>query len=86
MAKRKKEKFLISEFYCTYCGKKGLPVIRKEGRKREGGHLKKLYCLNCQKETNHVEICPNSDYTYENFLQEYSNGNFINGLRKESGD
>ena len=77
---------LDNEFYCVKCGSRGFTIPRKRGAERESGHLKKLFCLHCQKETNHVEICPNSDYTYENFLQEYSNGNFINGLRKESGD
>lgn len=45
-----------SSFYCTECGNKGIPVIRKKGQLRKSGHLKKLYCLHCRKETNHVEI------------------------------
>ena len=49
-------KTVMSEFYCTQCGKKGIPVYRKKGQERKAGHLKKLYCLYCNMETNHVEI------------------------------
>ena len=33
-----------SKFFCTKCGKEGIPVQRKCGQDREGGHLKKLSC------------------------------------------
>ena len=32
-----------SRFFCTKCGREGIPVHRKKGQQREGGHLKKLY-------------------------------------------
>lgn len=63
-----------STFYCTRCGKRGIPIQRKKGAEREGGHLKKLYCVFCKDEVNHVEC--KSSYTHENFLFEYNNGNF----------
>ena len=72
---------LISEFYCTECGKKGIPVARHPGQHRKPGHLKKLFCLHCQKEVNHVEIRPYGSYTYENFLEEYNLGRFFEGNR-----
>ena len=72
----------ISDFYCTCCGHKGIPVWRKNGQAREPGHLKKMFCLYCQKETNMVEIKQNGKYTLEDFLYEYNGGNFINGQRK----
>lgn len=72
---------LLSDFYCTLCGTKGIPVWRRKGAAREKGHLKKLFCLKCQKETNHVE-CKN-DYTVEDFFYEFNNNNFDeNGIRK----
>ncbi len=37
----------VSDFYCTKCGRKGIPIARKQGQQREPGHLKKLYCLAC---------------------------------------
>ena len=64
------------EFYCTKCGEKGLPVVRIKGSEREAGHLKKLFCLNCNMETNHVECVPYSKYDKTDFWTEYYNGNF----------
>lgn len=73
----------ISDFYCTVCGHKGIPIIRKVGKEKEPGHLKKLYCLYCNKETNMVEVRPsNLKYTLQDFLIEFENGNFEGGERK----
>ena len=70
-------------YYCTQCGLRGMPIVRMKGKEREAGHLKKLWCLNCQKETNHVECRPFSNYGYQDFMFEFENGNFDeNGLRK----
>lgn len=77
-------KIVLSDFYCTQCGRKGIPVFRPIGQEREPGHLKKLFCLYCQKETNMVEIRSKGKYHLENFWLEYKNGNFDNdGNRKE---
>lgn len=75
-------KVVQSEFWCTKCGKKGLPVWRKIGQAREDGHLKKLYCFNCKMETNHVECKSITPYSYEDFKLEYEYNNFTeNGQR-----
>lgn len=66
----------MSDFYCVGCGQKGLPVWRKRGAARESGHLKRLYCKNCKKEFNHVEVSAFSNYTYEDFLFEKKYNNF----------
>jgi hypothetical protein len=72
-----------SEFYCVQCGQKGIPIVRKQGKEREAGHLKKLYCLNCGVQTNHVEIKSFTKYSYEDFKTEYEYGNFTEeGIRK----
>lgn len=74
----------ISDFYCTQCGLKGVPILRTAGREREPGHLKKLFCLNCQKECNMVEIKPRGKYDLDDFLIEFNYGNFDKeGNRKE---
>ena len=65
-----------NEFYCVICGNHGLPVIRQKGKEREAGHLKKLFCLNCGKETNHAECRPWSGYTKEDFDIECEYHNF----------
>ena len=71
----------LSDFYCTKCGMKGIPVFRKKGQEREPGHLKKLYCIYCQEETNMAEIASRGKYTLDDFLIEYEHGNFT-----ETGD
>ena len=74
-----------SDTYCTQCGKKNIPIPRKQGRAREGGHLKKMYCLHCQQQTNMVEIRGFGDYTLEDFELEYEYHNFNkDGTRKLS--
>ena len=66
----------ISEMYCTCCGRKGVPIPRNE-KMRKSGHLKKLYCIYCKKEQNHVEIRPiYSDYNYNDFQLEMKYHNF----------
>lgn len=72
---------VFSDFYCTECGKKGIPILRKIGQERESGHLKKIFCLYCQKDCNMVEIKPNSSYTLEDFEKEFNGHNFENGNR-----
>ena len=75
----------ISDFYCTCCSHKGIPIIRTIGKEREPGHLKKLFCFTCQEEKNMVEIKPRGKYTLDDFLIEFKHGNFDeNGNRKEN--
>lgn len=68
--------YFTDEFYCTQCGNRGIPIIRKSNKNRKAGHLKKLYCLNCKKETNHVECKPFGKYTYDEFKIEFTHHNF----------
>ena len=48
--------FEYHDFYCTHCGEKQLTLARRIGRLKEPLHLKSLWCPNCKKEYNHVEI------------------------------
>lgn len=50
------KKTIVHNFICLECGKKGIPVPRKEHRLREKGHIKNLYCIYCKKETQHIEV------------------------------
>lgn len=68
--------YTINKFYCTNCGTEGIPIARKSSRQREYHHLKKLYCVKCKSEHNHVEIRPFDDYDYEQFYQDFINGEF----------
>lgn len=78
-------KIYISDFFCTQCASRGIPIPRLKGREREPGHLKKLYCLRCKKEINHVECIPGTKYTHKDFIIEYEYDNFTEeGLRKKT--
>ena len=66
----------LSDFYCTCCGNKGIPLFRVVGKEREPGHLKKIFCLSCQKDVNMVEVKPAGKYSFNNFLTEFNYGNF----------
>ena len=64
------------DFYCVKCGRKGIPIMRRVSCQKEKHHLKKLYCLTCKNEVNHVE-CKN-----EFEVAEFKN-NFIAGIYNE---
>lgn len=83
--RRRNDDFSVSRMFCCNCGREGVPISRKSGRYREAGHLKKLYCIYCEKDWNHVEIRPMyTDYNYEDFKLEMEYHNFDeNGERKE---
>lgn len=76
-------KATVSMCYCTQCGV-GFPILRTNKKVREAGHLKKLFCLNCNATTNHVECRGFGKYTHEDFLIEFNGGNFTKeGNRKK---
>lgn len=62
-------------FYCINCGNRGIPLSRPQGFKHEKMHRKKLYCIHCKQEVNHVE-CKTFDE-----IQEFKD-NFENGVYK----
>lgn len=70
------KRMLMSNFYCTKCGKQGLSVWRTKGSGREAGHLKALYCPYCNETINHVECDAKSNYTYKDFMIEFTHHNF----------
>ena len=86
MARRTKDvrNLFLSDLYCTKCGLKSIPIFRQAGKEREPGHLKKVFCVHCQEETNMAEIRPYGTYNLNDFWAEYEYGNFDkNGNRKE---
>lgn len=66
-------------FYCINCGNKGIPLMRKQGFKHQGMHRKKLYCVFCKQEVNHVE-CKTLDEIEEFHI------NFENGVYKDEAE
>lgn len=63
-------------FYCMKCGRKGIPLARRQSFQHEKMHRKKLYCLHCKEEVNHVE-CKDSEEV-ETFKLNFKNGVYIN--------
>lgn len=63
------------KFYCMKCGKPGIPIMRPDSRRHECHHRKKLFCLTCKTEVNHIE-CSNLDEINE-FLENFSKGVYI---------
>ena len=49
------KKFETHDFYCMNCGRKGIPLQRKVGHQHSKLHRKKLYCIYCGEEVNHIE-------------------------------
>ena len=63
-------------FYCINCGKKGIPLMRRQGFKHGKMHRKKLYCPFCKTEVNHIE-CKTPEEVEEFKI------NFENGVYKD---
>ena len=74
-------KYEISEFYCINCGNRGIDLMRRQSKQHKAGHMKKLYCLNCQIFCNHYE-CHNLE-DVNKFKNKFEKGEFIE-LAKES--
>lgn len=73
-----------SRMFCTICGKENFSIWRQSGKARSAGHLKKLWCYNCQKETNCCEVKEFTYYDYNDFLKEFNGNNFDEeGRRKK---
>jgi len=63
------------EFRCLCCGKPTIPILRPTSRQKEKFHRKKLYCPNCRKECNAVEI--RNEFERKEFLNDFKQGKFI---------
>ena len=55
MPKRTTQFSLNSAFYCMACGNRGIPIARRKSHQHEKHHRKKIYCLYCKEEINHIE-------------------------------
>jgi hypothetical protein len=64
------------DFYCLNCGNKGIPIMRKEGWQHGRMHRKKLYCLHCREEVNHIECKTYADVI--EFRENFENGVYKN--------
>jgi hypothetical protein len=67
-------------FYCMKCGRKGIPLARKEGHQHKSFHRKKLYCVFCKEEVNHIE-CKNYE-EIERFKEDFKCGVYENEAKE----
>lgn len=67
-------------FYCINCGNKGIPLMRNQGFQHGGMHRKKLYCVFCKQEVNHIE-CKTFDDVQE-FRTNFENGVYKNEAKE----
>ena len=62
-------------FWCISCGQRGIPLARPSAKKKEQFHKKKLYCIYCKAEINHIE-CKNQ-FEIEEFKKMFEEGKFL---------
>lgn len=67
-------KFSEHNFYCMRCGRKGLPIARRDSHNYSKHHRKRLWCPWCGMEVNHIE-CRNDSEVYE-FKQAFEAGEY----------
>ena len=76
--------FTEHSFYCSQCGNKGFPLMRKDCLKHEKFHKKKLYCIFCKEEVNHIE-CKNM-FEEQEFKEDFANGVYKNEQKEVISD
>ena len=70
-------------FFCIKCGNKGIPLSRKQGHQHGRFHKKKLWCVHCREEVNHIE-CKTFDEV-ETFKENFKKGVYKNELNDFDG-
>lgn len=66
----------LHDFYCMKCGNKGIGIMRNRGFQHGKHHRKKLYCVFCREEVNHIECKTYDDV--EQFKESFARGEFKN--------
>lgn len=66
--------YIQHKFFCLKCGREGIPVYRAGNQLREKFHKKKLYCIYCKQEVNHIEI--RNPKEEAEFKEKFENGEF----------
>ena len=79
-----KSKTEVHRFFCMNCGREGIPLSRRISGQKERFHRKKLYCIYCRQEVNHVECKTEQDVmdfkiNFENGV--YENESYVRSTR-----
>ena len=67
-------------FYCINCGNKGLPLMRRKSLQHKSFHRKKLYCIHCKEEINHIECKTEEDV--KEFLENFKKGEYADEAKE----
>ena len=67
-------KYENHSFYCMKCGNKGLDIPRRVSHKHGKHHRKKLWCIYCKQEVNHIECKTLQDV--EEFKEKFAAGEY----------
>lgn len=67
-------------FYCINCGNKGISLQRRTGFRHADNHRKKLYCIYCKTECNHIECKTLADEI--KFKEDFENGVYIDEAKE----
>ena len=65
-------KTILHHFYCSKCGNRGIDLQRKTCKDKGKFHKKKLWCIYCKDEINHIE-CRNEAEIIK-FKQDFKEG------------
>ena len=79
MAKSKATDF--HDFYCIHCGNKSMTLPRLRSHQHSKLHRKKLWCIHCKQEFNHIEV--KNDQDYIEFMDNFKAGEYVNELYEE---
>ena len=76
MAKR----YETHKFLCLNCGQEGIPLSRRVGHQHGRFHRKKLYCVKCKTDINHVECKTEEEVRI--FKEAFEKGEFVNEAKE----
>lgn len=76
----KRPAMVAHNFYCINCGNKGIDLMRRAGFQHSNMHRKKLYCIHCRQEVNHIECKTLEDV--EIFQENYAKGVYENEAKE----
>jgi hypothetical protein len=66
-------------FYCIQCGNRGIPILRRNSRRTEKFHRKKLYCIYCKIPINHIE-CKDMEEV-KVFKKKFKRGEYLDEVK-----
>lgn len=73
-------KYENHSFYCMKCGNRSFDLPRKTSHKYGKHHRKKLWCIYCKEEVNHIEC--RTQQEVEEFKEKFAAGEYKKELEE----